>query len=154
MTTSLTPAKRLTRLFSDWLRPDSLAEGTLLDLESNLFPQKSGFTLPRVNIREMPGEFILEVAAPGLQQKDFRIELDNHILSISSEKEEHQEDKEETNGYTRREYSYHAFSRSFEIPANVNEDKIGARYDKGILTLTLPKTTEAVPKRVREIHVS
>jgi len=95
-------------------------------------------TLPSVNIKESDEAFEVEVAAPGMQKEDFKITLDGNLLTISSSKE----DKEEENGgnFTRREFSYQSFQRSFELAKDVVDDEnIEAKYENGVLRLTIPK---------------
>jgi HSP20 family protein len=87
----------------------------------------SGSTLPAVNVRETNDEFMIEVAAPGMQRDDFKVELDNNVLTISSQKEDNYEEKDEAGNYTRREFSYQSFQRSFSLPQNkVKGDEITA----------------------------
>ncbi|MEZ4842083.1 MAG: Hsp20/alpha crystallin family protein [Flavobacteriaceae bacterium] len=109
-------------------------------------------TLPAVNIRENDDQFTVEVAVPGMEKEDFQIDLDNNILTISSEKKI---ENEETNDkYTRREYSYQSFKRSFTLPKNVvDSDKIAATYKNGELVIAIPKREEAKPKPARLIEV-
>jgi len=107
---------------------------------------------PSVNITENEKEFKIEMAAPGLERKDFKVEVENGMLCISSEKEE--ESKEEKKNYTRREYSYNSFSRSFTLPDNSSPDKIDAKYENGVLNITLPKKEVTVSKPAKEIKVS
>jgi HSP20 family protein len=110
-------------------------------------------TLPAVNVKETDDEYILEVAAPGMNKKDFKINFQNNVLSISSESQ--QEEKEEKENYTRREFSYQSFQRSFTVPHNdVDSDKISASYAEGILHVNLPKREEVKPKPAREIKIS
>jgi len=110
-------------------------------------------TIPAVNIVENDGAFMVEVAAPGMKKDDFHIELDNHVLTISAEFKH--EDKVEDKTYTRREFNYTSFRRSFTLPENtVNEDKIKASYDDGVLNLEIPKREEAKAKPVRTIKIS
>jgi HSP20 family protein len=110
-------------------------------------------TIPSVNIKETENEFEVDMAAPGMAKDDFRIELNNSVLTISSEK---QSDSKTNNGknITRREFSYQSFSRSFTLPAIVETDKISAKYENGILRLNIPKKEEAKPKPVKQITVS
>lgn len=108
--------------------------------------------VPSVNITENAKEFKIEMAAPGLERKDFKVEVENGVLCISSEKEE--ESKEEKKNYTRREYSYNSFSRSFTLPDNSLPDKINAKYENGVLNITLPKKEVTVSKPAKEIKVS
>lgn len=97
--------------------------------------------LPAVNITENDNEYSITVAAPGLKKDDFNIDVEGNMLSISSEKEESKEEKEAK--YTRKEYSYSSFSRSFTLPEEVNKEKIEAKYEDGVLKLALPKREEA-----------
>lgn len=109
-------------------------------------------TIPSVNIKENADNYEVEVAAPGMEKKDFNITLDNNLLTISSEKQQTDESKEEN--YTRREFSYQSFQRSFELPKDVvDEDKINARYENGVLHLTIPKREEAKKKAPRRIDI-
>jgi HSP20 family protein len=108
--------------------------------------------MPSANIREKEKQFEVELAAPGMDKKDFRIEIDNNILSISAERED--EKTEEKDNYTRREFSYNSFARSFQIPPSVNAEAIQAAYTHGILTLTLPKKEEAASGNRKAIEIS
>lgn len=117
--------------------------------------KSSGATLPAVNVRETNDEFRIEVAAPGMKRGDFRVELDNHVLTISSQREDNREEKDQDGNYTRREFSYQSFQRSFTLPANkVEGDKIVARYEDGILYVTVPKKEEAKVKPAKQISVA
>ncbi len=109
-------------------------------------------TLPSVNIKENPEGFEVEVAAPGFDKSDFNIELDGDVLTISSEKQIENETKEDER-FTKREFSYQSFTRSFTLPEVVESDKITAKYDKGILRIAIPKKEEAKPKPVKQIAV-
>jgi len=110
-------------------------------------------TVPSVNIKETEDNFGVEVAAPGMDKKDFRIQLENNLLTISSQKE--QEEENQYNGYTRREFSYQSFQRSFILPKHVvNEDGIVARYENGLLQLVIPKKEEARQKGPRLIEIA
>ena len=109
-------------------------------------------TVPSVNIKESPENFEVEVAAPGMDKKDFNIQLENNTLTISSNKE-HNEEKQE-NGYSRREFSYQSFQRSFILPKDVvDEDRIAAKYENGLLHLTIPKKEDARQKGPRMIEI-
>jgi HSP20 family protein len=112
----------------------------------------TGITLPKVNIKETADAFIVEMAVPGLKKSDFQIELDNEVLSISLETKEESEHKEEN--YTRREFGYSAFKRTFTLPESVNDEKINASYENGILNIHLPKKEEAKQKPARSIKIS
>lgn len=110
-------------------------------------------TLPSVNIKENHEGFDVEMAAPGLEKKDFRIELNQGVLTISSEKQIENESKDGEQ-FTRREFSYQSFSRSFTLPASADNDKIKAKYDNGLLRVHIPKKEEAKPKPARAIDIS
>lgn len=94
-------------------------------------------TTPGVNISETNGSYHVELAAPGLKKEDFNIKVDGDMITISSEKET--EKKTEEKNYYGREYNYTSFSRSFNLPAEVNQEKITANYTDGVLKLELPK---------------
>jgi HSP20 family protein len=137
----------------DWPMPSSLFGPDFLDANFEL-PSltKLGTTIPTVNVSETPKEYKIEMAAPGLDRKDFKIEVENHCLCISAEKEE--EKKEKENDYTRREYSFNSFSRSFNLPEDVKESNIDAKYENGVLKVSVPKMKETPVKIARTIAVS
>jgi len=112
----------------------------------------TGITLPKVNIKETANDFAVEMAVPGLKKSDFQIDIDNQVLSISTETKEDNEHKEEN--YTRREFGYSSFKRTFTLPESVNADKINASYNEGILSILLPKKEEAKQKPARSIKIS
>ncbi|MDY7397048.1 Hsp20/alpha crystallin family protein [Aureibaculum sp. 2210JD6-5] len=112
----------------------------------------TGITLPKVNIRETKDAYFVDMAVPGLKKSDFNIDLDNKVLSISTEIEESNEQKEEN--YTRREFGYSSFKRSFSLPETIVEDKIKAEYKDGVLSIHLPKKEEAIQKPSRNIKIS
>ncbi|WP_286756943.1 Hsp20/alpha crystallin family protein [Roseivirga sp. UBA838] len=93
-------------------------------------------TLPKVNIKEDENGFVVEMAAPGLKKGDFNIQLDQNLLTISSEKQEEQKEadgkEKDSTRYTRREFAYQAFTRSFTLPESAAGDKISASYEDGI----------------------
>jgi len=109
-------------------------------------------TRPAVNISEAEKEYTIELAAPGLVKKDFKIDLHKNILAISSEKEDVKEDNQEN--YMRKEFSYSSFKRSFTLPETVNPEKISADHSNGILTVHIPKRPEAIEKGPRQISIS
>lgn len=154
MNLTLKPDTSLSRIFNDWLRPDTILNKDLFDLETEFLPVRLGVNIPSVNIKETPEEYTLEVAAPGLERKDFNVEVENHTLTVSAEKEEKKEEKEEkTDGYSRKEYSYNSFCRAFALPENVRETDVNAVYQNGILTIHVPKVKETPVKQVRKIDV-
>ncbi len=106
---------------------------------------------PSVNVIEEDNHYRLEVAAPGLQKEDFQVDLDNGRLIISAKKEQKEEKTE--GKYTRREFNFSSFSRSFTLPDTVNVQGIKAVYENGILSVTLPKKEEAKTEIVRKIEI-
>lgn len=108
-------------------------------------------SFPAVNVRETEKNFEIEVAAPGRSKKDFNISAENGVLTISSEQKEEKEQKEK--GYTRKEFSFSSFSRSFSLPENANEDDIKANYADGILKLEVAKKVISQPKATKAIEV-
>jgi HSP20 family protein len=109
-------------------------------------------TLPSVNVVENKDQFRIELAAPGLTREDFKVNVHEDVLTISSEKKT--EDGEEKENYTRREFGYASFKRSFNLPETVDSDNIAATYNEGILNVTLPKKEEAKPKEPKMIEVA
>ena len=107
--------------------------------------------LPAVNILDGEKDFTLELAVPGKKKEDFNVELDNDVLTISMESQSEVKDKQAE--YTRREFHYTSFKRAFTLPESVNQEDIKADYKDGILTFTLPKKEEALPKAKRLIEI-
>lgn len=107
--------------------------------------------IPAANIKESDKKFELELAAPGFEKKDFKIEIENGILKVSAEKKE--EKNEEKKNYTKKEFSYNSFERSFVLPESANENSINAGYKDGILTLEISKKEEALKKSKKEISI-
>jgi HSP20 family protein len=108
-------------------------------------------TIPAVNVKETDKSFELELAVPGMKKEDFKIELQNDTLTISAEREEKKEEKDKEDSYSRREFSYRSFSRSFSLPEKlVDGEHISANYRDGILRLSVPKTQKEskAPKRI------
>lgn len=131
----------------------STVDQFLSDSLFNWRNEMSGITgSPRTNIRETDDEFLVEMAAPGMKREDFHVELDNDMLKIWTEKEQTNEDNNDS--YTRREFSYESFLRSFYLPNTVEADKIKAKYEDGMLRLMIPKKEEAKRKPPRTIKIS
>ena len=111
----------------------------------NGYKSFNGMSVPAVNILETKKDFKLKIAAPGFKKNDFKLEVQHGLLTISGEMKMEKEEKEER--YTRQEFSYSTFRRSFTLPENIKADKIGANYEDGLLTVTLPKVMiEEKPK--------
>lgn len=113
-----------------------------------------GTSIPAVNIQESDDNFIVAVAVPGKTKEDFNIELDNDVLTISSEEKKENEVKEDNGRFTRREFSYSSFKRAFSLPETVDGEKISASYNNGVLELKLPKKEEAKVQPKRMIDIS
>lgn len=122
------------------------------NLLDNVFDFNTGVSTPSVNIVEGKDSFRIEVAAPGLSKDDFKIDLHNNVLTISSEKEEKKEEKDEQ--FMRREFSYASFSRSFTLPNTADMEKISASHKDGVLNIDIPKRDEAKEKPKRMIKIS
>ena len=113
----------------------------------------TGTTIPAVNVKEGADNFEVEMAAPGMKKDDFRIELDGNMLTISSERQ-HQQEEKDGEKYSRKEFSYQSFYRTFQLPKEVvDADKINARYENGVLHLTIPKREEVKQKPPRTIEI-
>lgn len=126
--------------------------GDLMDWGMSNFAGND-MTLPAVNVSENDKEYTIEVAAPGLNKDDFRVDYQNGKLTISSEKQD--EKKEEDEGkVTRREFNYQSFQRTFNVPENmVKDEDISAKYMDGILKVSVPKSDEAKPKQSKTIKI-
>lgn len=111
-----------------------------------------GSTLPAVNIKETDKEFSLELAAPGMKKENFNVGVEDDVLTISAEREETKEEKEEN--YNRKEFTYTSFQRKFTLPETIDSNKVTAKYEDGVLLLSLPKKPEAQPKPAKTIKIS
>ena len=112
-----------------------------------------GFTMPSVNVKETETHYEIEMAVPGLKKEDFKINIDRNILTISSESQTENEERDEKKNYTRREFNYQSFTRSFTMPSDiVDVEHIEAKYDNGILKLAVPKRENA-KKEVKTIEI-
>ncbi|CAG5077270.1 Hsp20/alpha crystallin family protein [Parvicella tangerina] len=117
----------------------------------------SEFTVPPVNISENDTSFLVELAAPGLKKEDFNINLDRDQMTISVEQstktEEETENKDEHVKYSKREFSYRSFRRSFTLPDTANLEGISAMYEDGVLKVNIAKKDEAKLNTQRKISV-
>ena len=122
--------------------------------DDDFFPVLSqrNTSMPAVNIKEDEKNFILDLAVPGIDKKDLKIEINEDVITVSSESK----DEKEVNSddYKRREFSYSSFCRSFYLPENVNKDKIEANYKDGILSVFLPKDVEEKNKITKQVKIS
>ena len=143
-------AKRNENYFPSFF--DRFWNNELMDWNRSNF-SSTNTSLPAVNVKETDDDFIIELAAPGMNKKDFKISFNNNILTISSELKDEKEESDDN--YTRKEFSYQSFQRSFTVPENVvNGEKISAKYNEGILNIVLPKREEVKPQPEREIKIS
>lgn len=139
------PNEFLPSVFNDFFKP------------WNEWPDNGGsawnraLTVPAVNVSENTKNYKLSLAAPGMKKDDFKIDVDGSMLTISAERKQEKEEKDEK--YTRKEYNYSSFSRSFTLPDEVNKEKIEALYENGILKLVLPKNEETKRTTARHITV-
>jgi HSP20 family protein len=134
-------------LFDDFFTKD------LFDWGSSNF-STSGTTLPAVNVKETAENFVVEMAAPGMKKEDFKVELNNNMLTISSEQKREHEEKDNER-YTRKEFSYQSFQRSFQLSREaVDAENIQAKYENGVLHLLIPKREEVKQKPARLINIS
>lgn len=113
---------------------------------------KSDSTLPSVNVRELDHGFEIQVAAPGVKKEDFAINLERNVLTISSETKSENEERNENGAFTRREFNYSSFSRSFTLPEVAEAEKIEAEYVDGILKINVPKK-QVTMENVKRIEV-
>jgi HSP20 family protein len=122
--------------------------------DDDFFPvlQNKSTSMPAVNIREDDARYSLELAVPGMDKKDLKIDINEDVLTISSESKN--ETEENKDGYKRKEFSYSSFCRSFSIPENVNREQIEASYKDGILVVGLPKQEVEKSKITRQISIS
>ncbi|MDB5276837.1 Hsp20/alpha crystallin family protein [Ferruginibacter paludis] len=134
-------------LFDDFLNRDLFNWG-----QSNY--SNTGTSLPAVNIKETNEGFEVEMAAPGMKKTDFKVQLEGNMLTISSEKS-NQTEENEGDRYSRKEFSYQSFERSFTLPKDVVDvEKINAKYEDGVLQLHIPKVEEAKQKAPKMIQIS
>ncbi|MBD79191.1 MAG: hypothetical protein CL840_09750 [Crocinitomicaceae bacterium] len=109
-------------------------------------------TVPAVNIVEVKNGYELELAAPGFKKEDINLEVNNDTLTISSERKEEKKEEDKKNKYTRREFSFAKFRRSFSLPEDVDQNNISAKYDSGILQVSIPQKKE-VEQKVKQIEI-
>ena len=136
--------ERMPFVFNDFFKPwnEWFDNGGLFERRMNV---------PAVNITEQKDEYLVSLAAPGLKRDDFKLDVYGNMLTISSEKEENKEEKDKR--FTRKEYSYSSFSRSFTLPEEINKEKIEAKYEEGVLKISLPRKEEAKKPAAKHIAV-
>lgn len=123
----------------------------------NIFPtdlfRRSQSNLPAVNISEDDKSFCVDIVAPGFKKEDFKVNVEDDMLTISAEAKSENSEEDKKKQYSRREYSYSSFTRSFKLPDNATDDNISAEFNEGILKLTIPKSEQQV-KATKEIPVN
>lgn len=132
-------------VFSDFFNADRFFDPSLLEMDISK-------SIPSVNIVENTKEFKIEMAAPGMAKKDFKVNVENNVLTIGAEKEEEKKEKHER--YTRQEFSYSSFSRSFTLPQETDAEGIHCKYEEGLLKISVPKKGEHKKTIAKEISVS
>jgi len=138
-------------LISDFFEDDPLLNFNASKFMMPRFGYEFFSKIPAANIMETDKNFSIELGAPGMEKKDFHVEVENGNLCISSEKKE--EKKESKKGFTKREFSYNSFSRSFRLPENTMPDKIKAKYENGILKIDIPKKAGSKKTSKKEVKV-
>ena len=139
-------SKSVNNFFDDFLTKD------LFDWTDRNFAAL-GSNLPSVNLKETDSKLEVEMAAPGMKREDFKVEIDNNTLMISSEKEEEREETRKKDNYVRKVFNYQSFYRSFYLPENVDENKIEATYKDGILHVTIAKKPGSEKKLLKNIPI-
>src|SRR5829696_9138410 len=122
-----------------------------LDLFDSRFPS-AGSRMPAVNLAEDDNAYNVDVVAPGYKKDDFKLKVNDDVLTISAESKNERSEGSDGREYSRREYSCNSFTRSFRLPDNAKDDSISARYNDGILQVYIPKTEKEV-KASKEINI-
>ncbi|TDD95930.1 Hsp20/alpha crystallin family protein [Flavobacterium cellulosilyticum] len=112
-----------------------------------------GSNLPSVNLKESDTKIEVELAAPGMKKEDFKVEIENDVLMISSEKKEEKEEIRKKDNYVRREFNYQSFCRTFSLPESIDENKIEANYKDGVLHVVVQKKEGAKRRALKSIPI-
>ncbi len=131
---------------------DDFATRDLMDLTDRSF-STIGSNLPSVNLKETDSKIEIELAAPGLKKEDFKVEVENNMISISSEKKEEKEETRKKDDFYRKEFNYQSFRRTFSLPEYADENKINANYKDGILHVDIAKKEGAKKKIAKTIAI-
>ena len=123
------------------------------DFLKDFFDFESNPSVPEVNVRKKQDEYVIELAAPGLDKKDFNVDVQNNVLVVSSEKEDKNEEKDKKDNFLRREFSYRSFQRYFSLPEGVIADDIKAKHENGVLYVTIPKKDELKQQPSKKIEI-
>jgi HSP20 family protein len=121
-------------------------------LNMRLFGRDFAAHMPAVNISEEEKQFVIEMSAPGFNKEDIKLEIEDFLLTVKGEQKV--ENNIDEKNYSRKEFSYGSFSRSFTLPENANAEKIEAKYENGIMKLLIPKKEEEQKKTIREIKIN
>lgn len=114
---------------------------------------EAGTSIPAVNVIDKPDNYEIEMAAPGMKKEDFQVSIENRMLTISSELKSENTEQDKNGQYTRREFNYRSFKRSFHLPDSSDSEKIFASYQDGVLRIQIPKKEEAKPKPAKQIEI-
>lgn len=153
MTTILTKtAGLLPNIITDLTDAERYSNKGILNMEGDFIPYESLLKIPYVNVWETETDYQIDLAAPGLDKKDFRVELANNVLYISAEKEVRTE--KSIGGISHKEFSFDNFCRTFRLPENSKVEKVQAHYENGILKVEIPKKEIALIKPKKEFAVA
>jgi HSP20 family protein len=122
------------------------------DTLERLWAEEDMQWMPSANIKERADDFVIDLAVPGMDKKDFHIEVENNVLNISGERKE--ETQQETDKVTRREFHYGSFKRSFSLPETANAENISASYKDGVLSLSIAKRDDSKTKAKKQIEIA
>jgi HSP20 family protein len=109
-------------------------------------------SMPAVNLSENENSYTVDVVAPGYKKEDFKLKVNEDVLTVSAESKNERTEGSDGREYSRREYTCSSFTRSFRLPDNARDDAIGAKYNDGILQITIPKTEKEV-RASKEINI-
>ena len=138
-------SEKIPSVFDDFFKPWSEWFGNTGSLWGRVL------SVPAVNVTENKDSYQVSLAAPGLKKEDFKINVEGNMLTVSAQSEETKEENEKA--FTRKEYNFSSFSRSFTLPDEINQEKIGARYEDGILNLVLPRKENGKTTAAKQIAV-
>jgi len=141
----------------DWVEQEFNLSDRFDDFTRDFFRpsfDNTGVSTPAVNILETNDDIRLEMVAPGMEKESFKVEVHEHVLTISYDHDDNRKGERRGWKYKRREYNYHSFTRSFYLPKTVEMEKIHAKYEDGILNIVIPKKEEFKSKPTRQIGIS
>lgn len=147
-TLSLRPLSGTTPRFSNFI------ESLFNDETPSVFNNDWYRTSPMVNIKDTEKNYLIEMAAPGFSKEDISVKIEDNILTITGTQNEEKQTENENEKYTRKEFHYQTFSRSFTLPKRIDSSKVSAAYENGVLKVSLPKPEEEKAKTALEIKVA